>query len=659
MPQIYAVLVGINKYTTVTPLDGCINDIKAVEAWLKKSHRKKGALNIRRLTDDEPSTELLPTKNNIIAAFDHFSGAKDDDICLFYYCGHGANLIAPKEFAYSDSLIQALVCLDFYGSNPAEPVKGALTDKELGFLIWKTMQDKPGVSFVAITDCCHSGTMTRDVEDFAGVKSTVRGLSMPFISPPLEEFFGFEADNLSGYQLKEGKCSVQQGRHIHFAAAQNDEVAREVTPPGGDTHGAFTYAMLSLLEDEWGLLSYEQLAAGIKGKIQNYFFNGSGPVQTPAITPSYNLPALVKDNIFLSNKNAGQERSYLVQYSTQYGWCVKAGQAQNISVDDEVVVDTDDDEPITFKVKQTFPDFSVIATAAELGPLDQTFRGKVTGQLKKTCRFYFDSAIPDALQQQIWTAQYKNAEGADAVNYPQVELIATSAYQTSQNYVLSILNENIILNGPGQQLTLASTVNPSPDAVLSLLEKLNLVASWDLLLRFDNAAAITAKPYRLDLQYSTGIDAGGYIMTPGQTGGSLNPIAYLSNGSTEPAFKLGITNTGPEPLHITFAYLSADYSIATSGFYMLDVQPGETKWMRFQDSASAEINLNNTSEATVNEYLKVCIAAIPGGIALDNLYQAGVGTRSIGSAKPALPAPGTYWQTETIGFSIEPAARAL
>jgi len=85
---------------------------------------------------------------------------------------------------------------------------------------------------------------------------------------------------------------------------------------------------------------------------------------------------------------------------------------------------------------------------------------------------------------------------------------------------------------------------------------------------------------------------------------------------------------------------------------MLDVQPGETKWMRFQDSD--EINLSNTSAETVNEYLKICIAAIPGGIPLDNLYQAAADTRSIGSAKPALPPPGTYWGTETIGFNIQP-----
>ena len=153
MSQIYAVLVGINKYTNVIPLNGCINDIKAVETWLRHTYRKKGVLNIKRLTDDEDSPELMPTKNNVLAAFDHFAAAKDDDICLFYYCGHGANLIAPKEFEYNGPVLQALVCIDFDGLDPAGPVKGALTDKELGFLIWKTMQDKPDVSFVAITDC--------------------------------------------------------------------------------------------------------------------------------------------------------------------------------------------------------------------------------------------------------------------------------------------------------------------------------------------------------------------------------------------------------------------------------------------------------------------------------------------------------------------------
>ena len=147
--------------------------------------------------------------------------------------------------------------------------------------------------------------MTRDVEEFGGLTTTVRGLSAAFISPPLQEFYGFDAGTMTGYQLKDGKCTVQEGRHIHFAAAQNDEVAREVTPPGGDTHGAFTYAMLSLLDDELGLLSYGQLAGGIKGKIQNYFFNGSARFKhRRSHRRSTCRHYLVKDNIFLSNKSA-------------------------------------------------------------------------------------------------------------------------------------------------------------------------------------------------------------------------------------------------------------------------------------------------------------------------------------------------------------------
>ena len=112
-----------------------------------------------------------------------------------------------------------------------------------------------------------------------------------------------------------------------------------------------------------------------------------------------------------------------------------------------MLVDTDNDEPAAFKVKQIFPDFSVIADAAELEPLGQLFKGKVTGQLKKTCKFYFDSSIAAGLQQQIWDAQYKNASGADAVNFPCVELAVDGAYRQGLDYILSLSGDGIILNG--------------------------------------------------------------------------------------------------------------------------------------------------------------------------------------------------------------------
>ena len=88
MATIYALLVGINNYP-VKPLSGCINDIKAVEDYLQKMYGNSPGitLKINRITDED---SIKPTRANIIAGFDHFKNAGENDTCFFYYSGHGS-----------------------------------------------------------------------------------------------------------------------------------------------------------------------------------------------------------------------------------------------------------------------------------------------------------------------------------------------------------------------------------------------------------------------------------------------------------------------------------------------------------------------------------------------------------------------------------------
>ncbi|MEJ0029971.1 MAG: caspase family protein [Bacteroidota bacterium] len=93
MPTIHALLIGINGYP-ISPLKGCINDVEAISAYLSDvAHRSNTSIRIRTLTDNE--TEQ-PTRENIIKSFSHFTNAKDDDVCVFYYSGHGSFSPAPR-----------------------------------------------------------------------------------------------------------------------------------------------------------------------------------------------------------------------------------------------------------------------------------------------------------------------------------------------------------------------------------------------------------------------------------------------------------------------------------------------------------------------------------------------------------------------------------
>ncbi len=61
MADIYALLVGINAYP-VKPLQGCINDVSAVEEYLKFIYTDD-VLKIKKVTDDETDK---PERNIVI-----------------------------------------------------------------------------------------------------------------------------------------------------------------------------------------------------------------------------------------------------------------------------------------------------------------------------------------------------------------------------------------------------------------------------------------------------------------------------------------------------------------------------------------------------------------------------------------------------------------
>lgn len=85
--NIYALLVGIDNYAApVSRLQGCINDVLAVEEYLKTRVKSKGwNLHLKILKDSQA------TRQGIIDGFrEHLCQANSNDVALFYYSGHGS-----------------------------------------------------------------------------------------------------------------------------------------------------------------------------------------------------------------------------------------------------------------------------------------------------------------------------------------------------------------------------------------------------------------------------------------------------------------------------------------------------------------------------------------------------------------------------------------
>ncbi|MFK7905876.1 MAG: caspase domain-containing protein, partial [Chitinophagales bacterium] len=238
--QIHALLVGINKYdhSRIADLKGCKNDVENIKTYLESRFENP---NILTLTDEQA------TYQNIINNFrSHLTAnATKDDIVLFQYSGHGAREVAAAEFKpfFPEGKEETLVCYD-----SRKPDGHDLADKELAVLVTEVAET--GAHVVVLLDCCHSGSGTREVDDFL-LGATRRTYSRRE-ERPLETYIG-------GYYKREleetGKVVIPSEKHILLAACDRTESARETK-----THtGLFTSTLLKTLKKMGNDISYADL----------------------------------------------------------------------------------------------------------------------------------------------------------------------------------------------------------------------------------------------------------------------------------------------------------------------------------------------------------------------------------------------------------------
>ncbi|MBC6477926.1 MAG: caspase family protein [Hormoscilla sp. GM7CHS1pb] len=116
------------------PLSGCVNDITAVEEYLR-DRIPETRLQLVKLIDAET------TRQKIIDGFTtHLCQAGSEDVALFYYAGHGSQGCAPEEHwnMEPDRLNETIICWD----SRTEGVWD-LADKELAYLIDKVGPGRP------------------------------------------------------------------------------------------------------------------------------------------------------------------------------------------------------------------------------------------------------------------------------------------------------------------------------------------------------------------------------------------------------------------------------------------------------------------------------------------------------------------------------------
>jgi pimeloyl-ACP methyl ester carboxylesterase len=282
--NIYALLIGIDEYDPtstqqIPSLKGCVNDIKAVEAYLRDRITKDGEWKLVEPTNQSwILTNEQATRQAVINGFlEHLCKADSEDVVLFYYAGHGAQEKAPEEFWHleADRLDESLVCYDSRTANSRD-----LADKEIAYLISKVAENNPHV--VIILDCCHSGSGTRDLSP----EIRVRRSPIDSRERPLSSFI-FAEDTTALNELLNSSRTLEQkrtgvllpkGKHVMFSACRDYELAKEYKGDDGQPRGAFSYFLLQTLQRTNSSMTYRDLARNL-----NALVSGKVKEQSPQV----------------------------------------------------------------------------------------------------------------------------------------------------------------------------------------------------------------------------------------------------------------------------------------------------------------------------------------------------------------------------------------
>jgi hypothetical protein len=144
-----ALLIGINYFGQDGQLNGCINDVQNVSAFLMERYNYKRE-DMVILTDDQTNSSSIPTRENILRAMEWLvRGAQPNDSLFLHYSGHGGQT-EDTQGDEVDGYNEVIYPVDFKAA-------GHIEDDTIHEVVVRPLQ--AGVRLTAIFDSCHSATV--------------------------------------------------------------------------------------------------------------------------------------------------------------------------------------------------------------------------------------------------------------------------------------------------------------------------------------------------------------------------------------------------------------------------------------------------------------------------------------------------------------------
>ena len=312
--NLFALLVGIDNYPSpVRSLRGCVNDVTAIEEYLRGRTTKEDCrLHLMMLKDQQA------TRTAVIEGFQrHLGQAGSNDIVFFAYSGHGSQEQAPTEFWHlePDRLNETLVCWDSRTENGWD-----LADKELAKLVADLAKNSPRICI--LLDCCHSGTGTREDLQEAAVRHAPtdrrnRPLSSYIVSPEITSSLATSRS----IGIQQSGWNLPRGRHVLLAACRDQETAKEY-PIEGKHRGAFSYFIMDALQKVSGNLTYRDLF-----KQANALVRSSVSAQSPQLEATHSEDL---EQYFLGGVIVEPTSYFTIYHHRDYGWVMDGGAVHGI-----------------------------------------------------------------------------------------------------------------------------------------------------------------------------------------------------------------------------------------------------------------------------------------------------------------------------------------
>lgn len=548
--NIYALLVGIDEYINpVSSLNGCVNDILAIQEYLQGRVTTDGyQLHIRTLLNQDA------TRQAVINGFrQHLRQADCEDVAFFYYAGHGSQEPTPQEFwaMEPDRLHETLVCYDSRCSGGWD-----LADKELAKLIAEVAEKDPHIAI--ILDCCHSGSGTRgDLE----AETAIRKTSTDERQRPWDSFiFSLsEADKLSATKSPENSPSgwnFPKGKHVFLAACRDNETAKEFNGDG-QPRGAFSYFLVDTLKKANGSLSYRDLF-----KRTNAIVRSKINAQSPQIEAT-KLSDL--DQPFLGGAIAHHTPYFTIFYDQNYDWVINGGAVHGISqpVGDETTILAI--FPFDTPTKELQQLSTAIGEARILSVMPQMSKIQISGIGDLKSEMTLKAVVTSLPLPPKGVLLQGEQTGVDlarttlltsARNQPSLFVREVATHETAEFKLLARDGQYLITRPADDRALVAPISDYTNAAAMQAIQRLEHITRWMNIAELSSPAISHIPPdavqillYRQD----------GELLLDTQ----IRLEYQQENGSwRQPAFKIKLKNTSNESLYCALLDLNDRYSVS-------------------------------------------------------------------------------------------------